>query len=60
MEDNVHNKTLEDLEEIFPEAKEEADRREGKSNNNLNETTSITIELPDLGTEDEVDVTNDR
>ena len=38
------------------ETKEEADRTEGKSNNNLNETTSITIELPDLGTEDEVDV----
>ena len=38
------------------ETKEEADRTEGKSNNNLNETTSITIEVPDLGTEDEVDV----
>ena len=38
------------------ETKEEADRTEGKSNNTLNETTSITIEVPDLGTEDEVDV----
>ena len=38
------------------ETKEEADRTEGKSNNNLNETTSIAIEVPDLGTEDEVDV----
>ena len=38
------------------ETKEEADRTVGKSNNCLNETTSIAIEVPDLGTEDEVDV----
>lgn len=38
------------------ETKEEADRTVGKSNNYLNETTSIAIEVPDLGTEDEVDV----
>ena len=35
---------------------QEANQTEDKSNSSLNETTSITIEVPDLGTEDEVDV----
>ena len=53
-EERSHKSVSEETE--IAETKEEADRTEGKSNNNLNETTSIAIEVPDLGTEDEVDV----